>query len=349
MTEPRSGDVTIGIGKLTRLVDAALTRSGLAAEASALIAQAIVAAEIDGSRSHGIHRVPGYAGSLASGWVDGNAVPVVEDVAAGLVRVDACNGFAQPAIRQAADLLAGKAAKVGVAAMAIRNSHHFAALWQDVEAFAERGFVALNMVNSRSRMVVWNGQSKVLGTNPVAFACPRRGQPPICWDQATSVMSHGDVLLSAAAGLALPQGVGLDAHGRDTTDAKAVAEGGALLPFGGVKGGSIAFMVEVFAAALTGSNFGFEDDSASFPGARTSRAGQFILLVDPSRIAGGDFAARMETLIEAIRTAGTARIPSEQRYRRRAVALRAGEVFVNEASYRSLLEHARPAGPSPLA
>jgi len=332
--------MSVRIEDLTELVEAALLRSGLAARSGVMIAQAIVAAEIDGCRSHGIYRVPGYANSLASGWVDGNAAPVVEDVAAGLVRVDARDGFAQVALSQASALLAEKAARVGVAAMAVRNSHHFAALWQDIEPFAERGFVALNMVNSRSRMVIWNGRRKVLGTNPIAFACPRTGRSPICWDQATSVMSHGDVLLRAAAGIALPPGVGLDAQGLDTTDADAVAHGGALLPFGGVKGGSIAFMVEVFAAALTGANFGFQDDSASFPGAQTSRAGQFILLVDPSTIAGDDFAGRMETLIETIRLAGASRIPSEHRHQHRAAVRRAGKVEVDEASYRALLRHA---------
>ena len=57
------------------------------------------------------------------------------------------------------------------------------------------------------RMVVWDGKRKVLGTSPMGFACPRAGKPPLVWDQASSVMAQGDVLLAAghpAAGHVLP-------------------------------------------------------------------------------------------------------------------------------------------------
>lgn len=64
------------------------------------------------------------------------------------------------------------------------------------------------------------------------------------------------------------------------------------------------------------------------------------MLVDPSTIAGDDFAGRMETLIETIRLAGASRIPSEHRHHRRAAVRRAGKVEVDEASYRALLRRA---------
>ncbi|MDP0995662.1 Ldh family oxidoreductase, partial [Klebsiella pneumoniae] len=80
--------------------------------------------------------------------VNGRAVPQVTDVASGFVRVDAGNGFAQPALDAARALLVEKARSAGIALLAIHNSHHFAALWPDVEPFAEQGLVALSVVNS---------------------------------------------------------------------------------------------------------------------------------------------------------------------------------------------------------
>ena len=147
-------------------------------------------------------------------------------------------------------------------------------------------------------------------------------------------MSQGDVLLHAAAEKALPPGIGVDRRGIRTKSPKAVLDGGALLPFGGAKGSSIAFMVEVFAAALTGGRFGFEDKSAKFPGAKTSRAGQAILLVSPARMAGDAFEERIELLLDRMRAAGTKRFPGDLRYERRLKADTEGiEVSAETFSY----------------
>jgi len=72
-------------------------------------------------------------------------------------------------------------------------------------------------------------------------------------------MAQGEVLLAAARGKRLPDGVALDAEGNPTTDPRAMLDGGSALPFAGYKGSSIAFMIEVLAGALTGGCFGFED------------------------------------------------------------------------------------------
>ncbi len=42
----------------------------------------------------------------------------------------------------------------------------------------------------------------------------------------------------------------------------------------------------------------------NFPGAQTSRAGQFLLLIDPSRGPGGDVAGRIAALVAMLREAG---------------------------------------------
>ena len=164
--------------------------------------------------------------TLKSGWVDGEAVPVVTDAAPGLVATEAANGFAQPALRASAPLLREKARSQGIAAVAIRNSHHFAALWPDIERFAVKGFIVLAMVNGRKRVVVWDGKRKLLGTSPMGFACPRRGRLPLVWDQASSVIAQGEILLAAQHGDMLPEGVGLDGDGQPTTDPNAVLDGG---------------------------------------------------------------------------------------------------------------------------
>jgi delta1-piperideine-2-carboxylate reductase len=190
----------------------------------------------------------------------------VTDVASGYVRVDAGGGFAQPALAAARALLVEKARSAGIAVLAIHNSHHFAALWPDVEPFADEGLVALSVVNSMTCVVPHGARKPLFGTNPIAFAAPCAGHDPIVFDMATSAMAHGDVQIAARAGQQLPEGMGVDAGGQPTTDPKAILEGGALLPFGGHKGSALSMMVELLAAALTGGHFSWEFDWSGHPG-----------------------------------------------------------------------------------
>ena len=227
-------------------------------------------------------------------------------------------------MRASAPLLRDKARRQGIAAVAIRDLHHFGAVWPDIEPFAAEGFIVLAMVSGRQRMVAWGGKRKVFGTSPMGFACPRPGRLPLVWDQASSVMAQGDVLLAARRGERLPKGVGLDAEGRPTTDPQALLEGGAALPFGDYKGASVAFMIEIVAGALTGACFGYEDRSSEYPGAQTSRAGQTVILIDPAMVPGNRYAERVEGLFAAIAESGVERLPGDRRYRRREQALREG-------------------------
>ena len=74
-------------------------------------------AEGDGAHSHGIFRVAGNLGSLDSGWVDGKATPVIEDVAPGMLRADGRNGFSLPVLAMARDRLMAKARANGIAVL----------------------------------------------------------------------------------------------------------------------------------------------------------------------------------------------------------------------------------------
>ncbi|MGF0238164.1 Ldh family oxidoreductase [Rhodococcus sp. IEGM1300] len=310
--------------ELTRLLQRIFLRHGTSAEVAKVLADNCARAQRDGAHSHGVFRIPGYLASMASGWVDGQAVPVVEDVASGFVAVDAANGFAQPALNAARALLIEKARAAGIAVLAIRNSHHFAALWPDVEPFAEEGLVALSVVNSMTCVVPHGAQRPLFGTNPIAFAAPCADADPIVFDLATSAMSHGDVQIAARKGEQLPPGIGVDSSGLPTCDPKAILNGGALLPFGGHKGSALSMMVELLAAALTGGNFSFEFDWSRHPGAQTPWTGQLLIVIDPSKSGGGRFASRSHELVQQMQAAGLERLPGARRYRSRAKALQHG-------------------------
>ena len=314
----------LSLEALSALLEKIFLRHGTSAEVARVLAQNCAGAERDGAHSHGVFRIPGYVSTLQSGWVNGQAVPVVEDVASGFVRVDADNGFAQPALAAARELLVQKARSAGIAVLAIRNSHHFAALWPDVEPFAYEGLVALSVVNSMTCVVPHGADRPLFGTNPIAFAAPRAGGEPIVFDLATSAIAHGDVQIAARQGERLPEGMGVDSLGQPTTDPKAILEGGALLPFGGHKGSALSMMVELLAAALTGGNFSFEFDWNNHPGAKTPWTGQLLIVIDPDKAAGQSFAQRSQELVRQMHGVGLKRLPGDRRHHQRARSLANG-------------------------
>ncbi len=316
---------TITFTELVELLRQIFLHHGTSEAVAQVLAHNCATAQRDGAHSHGTFRIPGYLSTLASGWVDGHAEPVVEDVAPGFVRVDAQNGFAQPALAAARPLLVAKAREAGIAILAIRSSHHFAALWPDVEPFAREGLVALSVVNSMTCVVPHGGQRPLFGTNPIAFAAPCEGNEPLVFDMATSALAHGDVQIAARKGVKVPPGTGVDRYGQPTDDPKAILDGGALLPFGGHKGSALSMMVELLAAALTGGNFSFEFNWSQHPGAQTPWTGQLIVVIDPSKgETGKGFAVRSRELVEQMHAAGQTRLSGDRRYKERSRAEREG-------------------------
>lgn len=309
------------VSRLTRL----LADAGASPAVAETIARNCAGCERDGALSHGVFRIPGYLRSLRSGWADGHATPVVS-VDGAMVRVDAARGFAQPALAASANAIDEAVAATGAAVVAIRDAHHFSALWPDVEPFAERGLLAMTMVTGAAQVIPRGASEKMLGTNPFAFAAPVAGGDPFVFDFATSSISHGDLQLAARADERVPPGTGVGRGGADTTDPHEILDGGGLLPFGGHKGQALSMMVELLASGLTASAFSHRGDLVLPPRPEdggTDIAGQFVLVIDPDRDGAG-FAGRVRSFVDALRAAGVERMPGDRRYRNRAEALRRG-------------------------
>ncbi|MBN9024500.1 Ldh family oxidoreductase [Kaistia sp. MMO-174] len=319
---------TISYGDLAELLATIFRHAGASPTVASLLAANCAGCERDGATSHGVFRIPGYLASIASGWVDARAEPRIESAEGAVVRVDAMNGFAQPALELVTPILIEKAANDGIALLSIRNSHHFSALWPDVEPLAEAGLLALTMVNSFACTVPFNGHSPVFGTNPIAFAAPRADAPPLVADLATSAMANGDVQIAFREGRSLPPGHGVDSAGRPTTDPAAVLNGGALLPFGGYKGSTISMMIEIFGAALTGGKFSFEVDWSTHSGAQTPHTGQVLIVISPDfGRRDSSFGRRVNGLVEQLRMSGVSRLPGDRRQVTRRRSLRDGIVM----------------------
>jgi (2R)-3-sulfolactate dehydrogenase (NADP+) len=290
------------------------------------VARALVAAEADGQKGHGLSRLPSYAAQAASGKVDGHALPTLEQGAPAALRIDARNGFAFPALAMAVERLSPLAAETGIAAAAVHHSHHFGQAGYHVEQLAANGLIGLLFGNSPKAIAPWGGSEGVFGTNPIAFAAPRRSGPPLVIDLSLSKVARGKVMVAAKQGEPIPEGWALDKDGNPTMDAEAAMQG-TMLPMGDAKGAALVLMVEILAAALTGARFGFEASSFFAAEGEPPAVGQFLVAIDPRVFSGDAFAERLETLIGAILEQQGTRLPGARRLALRAESARNGVVI----------------------
>lgn len=316
---------TLTLAEVRQLAEDVLTRFGLAPAHVEAVAATIVAGERDGCASHGVYRLLVCAHSIRKNMVALAAEPQVESPAPGLIKVDADGGFAQLAFNQSRPLLSAAARRNGVAALAINNCVHFAALWPEVEALAGDGLVAFAFTPSHAWVAPAGGTQPLFGTNPIAFGWPRPGRHPFVFDFATSAVARGEIELHRRAEKPIPLGWGIDADGRPTTDA-AAALAGAMLTFGGHKGSALAAMVELIAGPLIGDLTSAESLAVDAGAQASPLGGELIIAIDPKGFLGGTaelHLTRAERLFEAI-TAQGARLPSQRRYEARARSLANG-------------------------
>lgn len=288
-----------------------------------IVADALIAAELDGLISHGLSRLAAYADQAACGKVDGYAEPTLADESAAALRIHAGHGFAYPAIRFGLCRAIPKARKVGACVLAIAHSHHAGVLGHHVERIAEAGLIGLGFSNSPAAMAPWGGYRGIYGTNPIAFAAPRTKTLPMVIDLSLSKVARGKVMLARQRGEPIPEGWALDARGEPTTDAEA-ATAGTMVPMGDAKGAALALMVEILTAALTGSSYAFEASSFFNADGPPPDIGQSFLLIDPTHFSGPGFGSRLETLLGAIDEQPGTRMPSARRHELRAANQRDG-------------------------
>ena len=311
--------VTLSLADLHDLAVRVLVANDTGEANAEEVAKALVAAEADGLKGHGASRLPSYAAQAKSGKVQGHAVPDINEVGSAALWIDANEGFAYPAITAAIDGLAALAPATGIAAAGIANSHHFGAAGYHVERMAERGLIGLAFGNSPQAIAPWGGSKGLFGTNPIAFAAPRREAPPLVIDMGLSKVARGNVMVAARAGEPIPEGWALDADGKPTTDAEAAMDG-TMVAMGDAKGTALVMMVEILAVALTASNFGYEASSFFTADGPAPRTGQFLMAIDPYGFSAGAFADRLEDLIAAVREQDGTRLPGERRLALRAEA-----------------------------
>lgn len=315
-------DIRLPENDLAALATDFLLSHGLNAPQAHCLAGVLVASQRDGSLSHGLQRLPGTLDTMMHPRFNKHADPAPESVSPAVVRIDAQFGFSCLAAERGIEALIEKAGKVGIGLLAVTNGFHSTALWPLVERVAEAGLVGLSMNPTHAWVAPAGGTKGLLGTNPLAFAWPRKGRPPYVFDFATSAASRADIAMHRNAGKEIPDNWGVNLQGEPTTDPAEVLAG-AMLPFGGHKGSAIATMIELMAGPLIGDRTSRQSQHFDQGANAAPCHGELLLAFSPDIIGGAAVDEGAESLFSGF-SDQNARLPGDRRYRMREVSDREG-------------------------
>ena len=321
-----------------------LVASGASALQADSTARSIRDAEADGIRTVGLSYLPTYCDHVACGKVIGDAVPAVSRPRPGTIVVDAGLGFCHPAFEAGEAALVEASRANGVGVLVLTHSYSAGVLGWFVDRLARQGLVAIMFANSSALMAPYGGARPFFGTNPIAWAAPRRGGDPVVADLSSSTVAWVKVNAAAQAGEPIPLGWALDADGNPTTDAQA-ALAGSMAPAAGHKGSALALLVDVMSGGVAGSNFSHEAGSFGGTADGPPDVGQVVLAIDPSATMGLSFVDRLEHEFTALASEPGVRLPGDRRLAEQARAEVDGVDVPDDllTLLRSYAEHGSPA------
>ena len=265
-----------------------------------IAAEVALWAQLHGSDSHGIVHLPLYVRGLLDRTIKARPNFAITQAMPCCAVLDADHGLGLVASQRAIDMAIDFAKKLGLGAVAVRNSSHFGAAGYYADRAAEQGLIGLAFTNAMPAIAPTGSSEGLLGTNPIGAAFPIPGAEPVIADMATAMVARSRIRHALAAGQkSIPEGWALDPSGRPTTD-PAVAVKGSLLPIGGPKGYALSLMVEILCSALSDGEPGFQVTYENMV-KRPSNICQFFLAINPAGFAGDDrYGARMTHIAEVI-------------------------------------------------
>src|SRR5437660_7165013 len=304
---PRVASATL-VDFITRAFEAA----GLPSEDANIVAGLMVEADLRGSDTHGVIRLPLYLRRLKAGGIALRPNIRIVQERPGSALVDGDNGIGHLVMRFAAMTAIEKAKRTGIAWVGARMSNHAgpAALYAMMPLAHD--MIGLYLaVGSNNHLPPWGSSENLLGTNPIAIAVPAEEEPPIVLDMAPTVAAFGKVRLKMQRGEEIPVGWMIGRDGKPLTDPKR-AEQGLLLPIGDYKGYGLSLMTGLLAGTLNQAAFGRDVVDFVKEQGKAANTGHAIVAVSVEAFApAAAFKRQVDAAIRAMR--GAQRLPGVER------------------------------------
>jgi LDH2 family malate/lactate/ureidoglycolate dehydrogenase len=301
--------IRLTVPEAQQLGEATLRRIGYPADEAAIITDQLIENALCGYRFASLPRILAIAEDERTGKPR-TAVRVIRETPVSAL-VDGGNKVGHVAAWRGAEIAIVKARANGIAVVGVHNSYYSGRNAYYVEHIVRAGLVAIHTASAKPHVLPPGGRRPALGTNPFSIGLPS-ADGPVIYDIGTASMMWGEVLLMARLGQPLPDGVGFDADGRPTRDARAVEHGGGVAAFGGHKGYGLSFAIQAL-GLLAG---------AALPRGDVQDYGFLFIAIDPAMMLP-DFSAQMTDLVARIKATPRQpgveeiRIPSERAFRER--------------------------------
>ena len=235
-----------------------LQAAGAQPQEAAVVADALVEANLAGIDSHGVMRIPEYVRYLEQNLVIPGAEFQVMAESPAFALIDGGWGFGQVVGRRAMEIAIEKASQVGVGTISVLRCGHLGRVGDYPLQAAERRMATIMFVNTHGggKLVApWGGIDRRLSANPIAIGIPRSRGSAISVDISTCAIAEGKVRNLVKRKQPLPPDCVIDAEGRPSTNPADLygPPPGALLPFGEHKGFALGLVTDILAGALSGA------------------------------------------------------------------------------------------------
>lgn len=320
----------ISIDEAVALSVGVLGAHGISEDHAQMVADHLIDAALAGHPFAGLPRILAIVSQLERRRP---ATPVrILNVEANSAQIDGGDNIGYVVSTIAIDKAMELARHSGIGMVGVNNTWYSGRLAYYVERAARQGFVALHTTSAQARVAPFGGIDPILGTNPFSMGFPCDPEP-IVIDIGTSMATEGEVMRRQALGDELPSGWAVDPDGAPTNDPTTVWDG-ALLPWGGARGYSVALAVQLL-GILSGGKAVAETPSD---------VGQFFLVIDPAQLMPlAEFKKTAAKLAQTLRGSrpsdgnDNVRLPGDRSQQSRRAELARGEIEVDAAIYRQLL------------
>jgi LDH2 family malate/lactate/ureidoglycolate dehydrogenase len=237
----RPDGVRLSVTEAHALGEAALRRIGYPADEATIVTDQLIDNALCGYRFASLPRILAIAADEKTGKPR-SPMRIVRETPVSAT-VDGGNKLGYVAAYRGAEIAIAKAKASGIAIVGVHNSYYSGRNAYYVERIVREGLVAIHTASARPHVLPPGGRRPALGTNPFSIGFPS-ANGPVIYDIGTASLMWGEVLLMARLGQMLPEGVGFDADGNPTRDARAVAQDGGVTAFGGHKGYGLSFAIQ---------------------------------------------------------------------------------------------------------
>lgn len=276
-----------------------LIKYGISEIDSETIADCLYISDLYGVYSHGTKTINDHFKRIENHLYNLNPVFQIIKSTPSFAIIDGDNSIGIVSAKFSLDYAIRKAEKNGIYSVFSKNNNTFGPAFYYSYLAAKKGYMALVCSNAPAQMALTNGTEKMIGTNPFSFVIPVPGDEPIIIDMASSIVAKSKFKLYQETNQLLPEGWALDKNGKPTTNPEDAIDG-FVQPMAGIKGISIAIIVDVLSGLLSGSSY-LNDVGRFYCDNGCMDVGFFITVFNPDLITNGMYECIIKDYVHKLR------------------------------------------------